>query len=203
MVLMIPQEASVAVINFVKPEINFKRVSDGWVFRAPNPRLFGKSPHYLVTDDHRVRIIAAIRTMGALPLVVIIASIAIVAFAVFWELDDFGVAFSIVVLIPVVISGIAAIQRRSLKAILADASLTNARITYAGMRKADEDSTPAEQARWRSTLSALLCVLAATVAILNWARPVRAIFWVILWGFYAWHALRWYWVSKRGAKQER
>jgi hypothetical protein len=191
-------------INSRNPEIHFKRVSGGWVFSAPNPWIFGKPPHYLVSDDHRVRIISAIRTMGALvPLVVIIASIAIVSVAVFWELDDFGVALLIVVLFPVVISGFAAIQRRSLAPILADAAVTNERITYAEMRKADEDSTPPEKASWRWTLSALLSVLAATLAILSWARPARAIFWAILWGSYAWQAVRWYRVYKRGAKQER
>jgi hypothetical protein len=204
MVLMIPQEPPVAAINFINPEINFKRVSDGWVFRAPNPWILGESPHYLVSDDHRVRIIAALRTMGAvLPLVVIIASMVSVSLAVFWELDDIGVAFLVVVLIPLVISGLAAIQRESLKPILADASLTNERITFAEMRKADEDSTPAEQARWRWMLSTLLCVIAAAIAISNWARPAKGTFFAILWVFYAWHAIRWYRVSKRRTKQER
>src|SRR5262245_10695262 len=134
--------------------------------------------------------------MGALvPLVVIIASIVIVSLAIFWELGDIDVLFLVLVLIPVLTSGLAAIQRWRLKPILAGASLTNEWITYAEMRKADEDSTPAEQARRRWAMSAFLCVTAATLAILAWTRPARGFFWVILAGFYAWHAIRWYGVS--------
>jgi hypothetical protein len=143
--------------------------------------------------------------MGAvLPLIVIIASIVSVSLAVFWELGDIGVALCLIVVpIPVVISGLAAIQRRRLKPILADASPTNERITYAEMRKADEDSTPAEQARRRWMLSALLCVIAAAITISYWARPARGIIFAIVGVFWAWNAVRWYLVSERRAKQER
>src|SRR5262245_38855403 len=105
-------EPPMAFVNFSKPEINFKRVAGGWVFRAPNPWILGNSPQYLVNDDQKVRIAAVLRTMGAVPpLAVIAASIVAVSLAVFWKVGEIGLVFLIMVLVPAVISGIAAIQR--------------------------------------------------------------------------------------------
>jgi hypothetical protein len=195
----------VAGINFVKPEISFKRLSSGWVFRAPNPCIVGNSPHYLVSDDQKVRIVAALRTIEAVPpLVVITASIGAICLAVYWKLGDIGLAFLIVVLVLLAISVLAAIQRRTLKPILAEAPLTNERITNAEMRKADEDSTTPEQARWRWLGSAAMCV-ASFLIVLDWAspaRPARAIFFALVCLHSAWQAVRWYRVSKRLANQE-
>jgi hypothetical protein len=201
-----PQECPVALVNFIKPEINFKRVTERWVFRAPNPWIFGKSPHYLVSDDQRSQIIAIVRSaMVPVPIMVAIALVVVVSLAVFWKLDDIGFALLMVVAGLVCISGLAAIQRWRLKPILADASLTNERITYAEMRKADEDLTPLEQVRGRWMWQALLCVGCFLPIINNWtrARPAAAIFFTFAWFVFAWQAVRWYRVKRHRAKQEQ
>ena len=36
----------------------FKQVPEGYVFRAPNPRIFGPSDHYLVSETQRDEIAA-------------------------------------------------------------------------------------------------------------------------------------------------
>jgi hypothetical protein len=196
--LVIPLERPVAVVNSFKPEINFKRVSGGWVFRGPNPWLVGKAPHYLVSDDQRFRVIALIRSaMVTVPLMVIIAVIVVVSVAVYWNLGDIGLAFLSVAAMLIGIFGAALLQQQRLKPILADASRTNERVTYAEMRKAEEDSTPPEQVRLRWMLPALCSVLFGLQVILNLDRPGRAIVYTLLLFGFAWRAVRWYRVSKR------
>jgi len=36
--------------------VMFKPVADGWVYRAPNPWIFGDAPHYLVNDAQKAQI---------------------------------------------------------------------------------------------------------------------------------------------------
>ena len=40
--------------------VMFKPVAGGWVYRAPNPWVFGDAPHYLVNDAQKVQIEAII-----------------------------------------------------------------------------------------------------------------------------------------------
>jgi len=37
-------------------ETRFKRAPQGWIFRAPTPRIFGPRPHYLVSDAQKAKI---------------------------------------------------------------------------------------------------------------------------------------------------
>lgn len=209
---------------FKNPEINFKRVSGGWVFRAPNPWIFGNSPHYLVSDDQKVRITAvhrALLTPGN-PMLVAIGISAAIAWAVavalvIWAFGsgqanqtarDLGLMSCILVPLLAGISGLHAIHRRRLKPILADASLTNERITYAEMRKAAENSTPPKQARLTWITYAFTGVVFAGVIIMYWVEK-QTIFelWPSLFTFIllfsAWQAARWYRISQRQAKQEQ
>src|SRR5262245_37387895 len=151
-----------AIVNSIKPHINFKRTSGGRVFRGPNPWLLGKSPHYLVSVDQRTRIITALRTVvrepgDTLPLSImpVIAAIVIISVAVVWELDVITVMFFIAVVCLVFTVGTAAAQSWRLKPILVHASPTYERITYAEMRKADEDSTSPKEARQRCIMLVL------------------------------------------------
>ena len=41
-------------------ELSFRQVANGWVFRPPNPWVFGDTPHYLVSDDQKARIVAVL-----------------------------------------------------------------------------------------------------------------------------------------------
>jgi hypothetical protein len=34
----------------------FRATSDGWVFRSPNPWVFGDTPHYFVNDTQKAQI---------------------------------------------------------------------------------------------------------------------------------------------------
>ena len=47
-----------------KPEM-FKRVADGWVYRAPNHWVFGDAPHYLMNDAQKAQIEALMTFFGA------------------------------------------------------------------------------------------------------------------------------------------
>src|SRR5262249_32039507 len=39
----------------------FKPTANGWIFRAPNPWLFGRGPHYVVNDEQRAQIAELLR----------------------------------------------------------------------------------------------------------------------------------------------
>lgn len=39
----------------------FKPAANGWIFRAPNPWLFVRAPHYVVNDEQRARIAEVLR----------------------------------------------------------------------------------------------------------------------------------------------
>jgi hypothetical protein len=186
----------VSVVNFLKPEINFKRVSGGWIFRGPNPWLLGEAPHYLVNDDQKLRIIVAIRsTAMVFPILLLITVVA--AVATLRDSDEIALVFFVMVAMLVCIFGIAAVQRQILKPVLVGASPTNERITNAEVRKADEESTPREQVRRRWIAPGVVCSLAALQVILNWDRPGRAIFFALAGFVFGWQAIRWYRVSKR------
>src|SRR5262245_52476276 len=200
-------------INSRNPEIHFKPVSGGWVFRAPNPWMLGASPHYLVTDDRKDRIIDAV----TLPYAPQMAAVAYYAFLA-WRVTivvvlayGFGQAIQPVTVIviglligvlPVLVwtVSLAAIQRHRLKPVLADASPTNERITYAEMRRAYENSISPEQARSRWFWSAGLCVVTILLAIWNtlmaiWSTPrhggiLAPIGWTFVSLIYAWEAVR-------------
>src|SRR5262245_50191565 len=54
-------------VNVSNPEINFKRVAGGWVFRGPNPWVAGVPFHYLVSDEERTRIIGMLARPNLAP----------------------------------------------------------------------------------------------------------------------------------------
>ncbi len=45
--------------------VMFKQVAGGWVYRAPNPWVFGDAPHYLVNDRHKAQIEALMIPFGS------------------------------------------------------------------------------------------------------------------------------------------
>ena len=55
----------------------FKQVADGYVFRAPNPRVFGPTDHYLVNEAQRDEIVAIITPRR--PLLLLAATVVIIA----------------------------------------------------------------------------------------------------------------------------
>src|SRR5947209_2650492 len=53
-----PQEAPVSKAGDQVRALMFKQVAGGYVFRAPNPKVFGRSDHYLVDEAQRDQIVA-------------------------------------------------------------------------------------------------------------------------------------------------
>ena len=69
----------------------FKPVPGGWIYRAPNPRVFGDAPRYLVNDTQKAEIeaIVAPRRPALVGLTLIIGTVAwLVAVTNF--IGDFG-----------------------------------------------------------------------------------------------------------------
>jgi hypothetical protein len=58
-------------------ELSFKRISDGWVFQAPNPWLIGPRQSYLLNDAQKLEVAAQLRRMWTIVLVTIIVLVAI------------------------------------------------------------------------------------------------------------------------------
>ena len=139
--------------------VMFKPVAGGWVYRAPNPRVFGDASHYLVNDAQKAQIEAII-----IPRRPVLLGVLLVAGIVAWVFALLGIVWAIsrhddptttdVIAIAVVaISLVAAlpfagwIQRRRLQPILAGLPLTQERITFAEMRKNARTATPFKQSR--------------------------------------------------------
>ena len=55
----------------------FMKVDEGWVYRAPNPWVFGDCPHYLVNDEQKAQLTAIITPRHPVRLGVYIALILI------------------------------------------------------------------------------------------------------------------------------
>ena len=131
-------------------ELSFRQVANGWVYRAPNPWIFGDKLHYLVRDDQKARIVAVLTTprLGLLSLVSILGQLvsAVIVLVVrlkfsvslgwtnnAWDAFTFvAIAFPSFVMIPTYISW----QLRRLKPILAGAPRTDERISDADMYRA-------------------------------------------------------------------
>jgi len=136
----------------------FKQVDGGWVFRAPNPWIFGEAPHYLVDTDTKARISEIVRRPGPFwgLLFLITYVIGCVALAVLatqalgfapdpnkasWlELS----AFVALVLIPTaaVLPIVAAYQSYNLRAVLSDAKPTHLRISAREINQELHDRVP-------------------------------------------------------------
>ncbi len=130
----------------------FRPVADGWVFRAPNPWMFGEAPHYLVSDEQKagiMQIAAGHRPLrfGLLLGVVMTVWVVLVVLA----LQALGVdpdperasrgalaVFSGLVIAPVLamMPLWAAYQRFRLRTVLAHAEPTTIRISTSEIRQA-------------------------------------------------------------------
>ena len=132
----------------VLKSVTFKPVAGGWVYRAPNPWVFGDAPHYLVNDAQKAQIEAIIIPRRPVLFgVLLVAGIVAWVFAlvgIVWAVsrhDDPTTADVIAIAVLVAISLVAAlplagwIQRRRLQPILTGLPLTQERITFADIGK--------------------------------------------------------------------
>lgn len=177
----------------------FKAIPGGWVFRSPNPWVFGDTPHYLVDDPQKAQIeaILAPRRPGVVAAALIVGIIAwAIAVSIFmWAFSghenptpgDIGVMVAMILLPLMALLPIAGlIQRRRLAPVLAGASLTSERISYAELRQNVRASTSPRQSLNALVASVFAC-LAACFAVLIHVVTRHVFFdaYVALWGFVA------------------
>jgi hypothetical protein len=177
----------------------FKAVPGGWVFRSPNPWVFGDTPHYLVNDAQKAQIEAIIapRRPGVVVAVLIGSIFAwMLAVATFmWAFSghenptpgDIGVMVVLICLPVVALLPIAGlIQRRRLRPVLAAAPLTTERITYAELQQKVRAATPLKQSL-NALVASLFAFFAAFFNVQNHFITRHFVFdsYVALWGFVA------------------
>ena len=188
----------------------FKAVPRGWVFRSPNPWVFGDTPHYLVNDAQKAQIEAIVvprrpAVVGALLIGALLAwAIAVATFM--WAFTgpgdptpgDIGLMI-ILIIIPLLALLPAAgfVQRRRLRPVLAAARLTHERISYAEVRQNVRAGTPLKQSL-NALVASLFAFFAAAFAVLLHLVTRHFVFdaYVALWGFvsiqFGFASLTWY-----------
>jgi TPR repeat protein len=189
--------------------VMFKPAAGGWVYRAPNPWVFGNAPHYLVNEAQKAKIEAIIipRRPVLLGLIIalgILACVLAITGAVWLISGDEDpttadviamaalTAISLLATIPIVNRT----QRRRLQPILAELPLTKERITFADMRKNARTAASFRQSRNAFIASAFASFAAVFAAYSHYfARPgIDAE--LMTWGFnavvFGWLALVWY-----------
>ena len=177
----------------------FRATTDGWVFRSPNPWLFGDTPHYLVDDAQKARIeeIIALKrpVLAGVLFAVGIVAWTLVVTTLMWALSGHPdpttgdiALMTILILMPAVfalpILGI--IRRRQLAPILEGAKLTDERISYAELRKNARGATPLKQSVNALVASVFACFAALFVVFTHLdARHFTLDAQVVLWSFVA------------------
>jgi hypothetical protein len=154
----------------------FKQVPGGYVFRAPNPKVFGRSQHYLVDEVDRGEIVAIMTPRR--PMLLLIAWIAGFVLAVGTALvsllvliPDHPVTVFVVVIAGGLLSAILALhlsassKLRRLQPILAGASLTEQQITLAEIQYALNHRLSHRQMLYTAISSAFACV--ASIAVVS------------------------------------
>jgi hypothetical protein len=175
----------------------FRATPGGWVFRSPNPWVFGDTPHYLVNDAQKAQIEAIIalrrpRIVAAALIGGILSWGALVG-GFLWALTgrsdptpgDIGLMIVLIVL-PLIallpITGL--IQRRRLRPILAEAPLTTERITFAELQQKVQAGTPLKQSL-NALVASMFAFSAALFAVLTHLVTRHFVIdsYVALWGF--------------------
>ncbi len=160
----------------------FKPFAEGYVFRAPNPRVFGRANHYLVSESQKAEISTV---MGGLtlrrPYLVlttwfIALLLGLIVFINFATDVDTGIA-GLVILTGVMIASVvlppayalywyANRQLKALQAILATASRTDQQITLADIRAGINKAQSFKQAALAAGLSGMMCLGFAVALVL-------------------------------------
>jgi hypothetical protein len=126
----------------------FKQVTEGYVFRAPNPWVFGRARYFLVDEAQKAQLLGTLTARSQIAtatifwigfLVLFGASVAILAFLSGHDDPGIGDIVSIVVLVPACMYAallIAARPARRVQPLLAGLAPTDQRITIADRRLA-------------------------------------------------------------------
>jgi hypothetical protein len=113
-------------------EMSFKRVPEGWVYRVPNPWLFGRSRYYLVSEKQKSEIAGHHRRMWLFLLLGIAVIAALGAPLTLAGFDDQQVVSSLATaaLLGLIVGFVAnAWLCRTIRPIIADLTPTTQRIT--------------------------------------------------------------------------
>jgi hypothetical protein len=141
----------------VREAAMFKQVADGYVFRAPNPWVFGRTRFYLADESQKARLLAIVKSRSPavfwIALVgLIAASTALIAFGTAHDDPTTGDVAIMIALLPVWLYGALLISiypmARRLQPILAALPPTEQRITAVDLRQA-----------MRKTMSFTQCLL--------------------------------------------
>ena len=198
--------------------VMFKRVSGGWVYRAPNPWVFGDTPHYLVNEAQKAQIeaiivprrpvlFAAALVAGIIAWVVAVATI-IWAFGSGHDDPSAGdlVAMTVLIVFPMLaaVPFAAWIQRRRLQPILAGLPLTDERITFADMRQRAETASTLKQSLIACIASVFACFAAIGAALVHLVVKHSGfdgtvILWTVSAIFWGYVAVVWYRITLRKA----
>ena len=191
--------------------VMFKPVAGGWVYRAPNPWVFGDAPHYFVNDAQKAQIEAVIIPrrpvlFGAM-LVAGITAWVLAVVGIVWGFsrhDEPSSADVVAITAFTVISLLAAIplagwfQRRRLEPILAGLPLTQERITFAEMRENARTATPFRQSRNAFIASVFASFAAVAATYSHYAAKPGLDAQLIVWSFNAvlWGSLAYVWYRR-------
>jgi hypothetical protein len=177
----------------------FKPVPGGWIYRAPNPWVFGDVPHYFVNEAQKAQIEALIVPRWPVLSVVLLLGgifgwvIAVTTFL--WAFSghenpttgDLAIMIALIGIPMLAILPVAGlIQTHRLAPILATARLTTERISYAEISQNIRRSTPLKQSLNACIASVFACCSASVTALLHLsARHFVFDAYVALWGFVA------------------
>jgi hypothetical protein len=182
------QETPVSKATDQALAVLFKQVPGGWVFRAPNPRVFGRSKHYLVDDAQREEIVAIM--VPRRPTLLLVASIVgfvlavgAVAAALLLMMPDYPVTVFVAVILAAFLLAILALhlaasrKLRRLQPILAGASPTEQQITLAEIQQAVNRRFSYRQLLLSAITSAFACAVSvATLAVQAYFRKQHGSF---------------------------
>jgi len=125
----------------------FKPTAGGWVYRAPNPWIFGRPTHYLVSDGQRAHIIEALTLKRPIATVLGLAALIGAWVVLFSAAMWFGYGFEqptaleLLIMVMLIVAPVlaamvvnAAAMRKRISAVVAGAPVTQETITYREMR---------------------------------------------------------------------
>jgi hypothetical protein len=146
----------------------FKPTAHGWIFRAPNPWIFGRPTHYVVNDAQRAQIIAEMTRKQPIALVLGLVTLIGAWIAIFSAARWFGYGFEqptvlellfmLTLIVAPVFAAIAinaAAMRKRISAFVASAPETQETITYREMRATAARLQPKRSMRYFVGMGAL------------------------------------------------
>jgi hypothetical protein len=150
-----------------------KPVPGGYVFRAPNPRMFGPSAHYLVNEAQRDAIVAIMVPRRA-PLLLALwlsgfllaAGAGLIVLAPGYPATVWTVVIAAMMLAAILGMHLSARRKlRRLRPILVDAPRTDQRITLAEINSTIRDGNSYPQLRRIAVTNSIASLFAAAVAV--------------------------------------